>query len=604
VEREPVFNLPLQSSARGRQTKESNAPEFHPYGVNERIVGDRTEGRDVDAKPPERIAKPPRRGKFFSLPSVVGTASGVAVFALTVMPSLLPRPWLMQGVISGIVFVVAYGFGALAAWIGRRLTRWEPSARTRRLAWLVVLVVGVAWVIVFVALGAAWQNEVRRLVGVREVDFLYVLKAVPVAALTALVVLWLARLLRAASHGASRLFGRQAPRWLATSLGIVVVALVVAVFFAAAFKGFEKLSNNVYGKKNATTANGITQPQSAMRSGSSGSLVSWQSLGLQGRNFVARGPSQEQLRAFNGRKPMEPIRVYVGLDSAPTAAARADLAVKELDRTGAFSRKLLVVMGATGTGWIEPQSADPPEYMYNGDTAEATIQYSFLPSWISFITDKAKATDAGRALFTAVYARWSKLPAAGRPKLIAYGLSLGSFAGQAPFTGAADFRTRTDGGYFAGSPNDSRPWRTLEDARDPGSPEWQPVYEGGRTIRWAAAPNDLAQSTSTWTSPHVLYLQHGSDPVVWWSPSLVLNKPGWLGEPRAPDVSPDTRWFPLITFLQVTVDQFLGTSVANGHGHNYGDMTVYAWSAIAAPPGWTAEKTQQLQTTVDSYHIE
>jgi uncharacterized membrane protein len=520
------------------------------------------------------------------------------------MPSLLPRPWLLQGIISGIVFAVVYGFGALAAWIVRRLTKWEPAPRTRRIAWLVILVAGVTWVVVFVAMGAAWQNEVRRLVGVKEVDFLFVLKSVPVAALTALVVVWLARLLRSAARGASRLFGKQAPRWLATSMGIVIVALVVVVALAAAFKGFEKVAGDIYGKTNGTTAKGVSQPQSAMRSGSPASLVAWQSLGLQGRSFVARGPSQQQLQAFNARPPKEPIRVYVGLDSAPTAAARASLAVKELDRTGAFTRKLLVVMGATGTGWIEPQSADPPEYMYNGDTAEVTIQYSFLPSWISFITDKAKATDAGRALFNAVYARWSRLPASSRPKLIAYGLSLGSFAGQSPFTGAADFRARTDGAYFAGTPNDSQPWRTLEDTRDAGSPEWQPLCEGGRTIRWAAEPANLTAATATWAAPRVLYLQHGSDPVVWWSPSLVLHRPGWLSEPRAPDVSTETRWFPLITFLQVTVDQFLGTNVANGHGHNYGNMTVYAWSAIAAPPGWTADKTQQLQTTVDDYRIE
>ncbi len=558
----------------------------------------------MDATPQAGTARPPRRGRFVSLPSIVGTAAGVVVFALTVTPSLLPRPWLLQGIISGIVFAVAYGLGALVAWLVRRLTKWEPAAGARRLAWLVVLVAGATWVIVFVALGAAWQNEVRRLVGVQQVDFLYVLKSVPVAALTALVILWLARLLRAASHGAGRLFGKQVPRWLAAALGIVVVVLVVAVALVAAFKGFEKISNDIYGKKNGTTATGITQPQSAMRSGSSASLVSWQSLGLQGRSFVARGPSQDQLKAFSGKSPKEPIRVYVGLDSAPTAAARADLALKELDRTGAFSRKLLVVMGATGTGWIEPQSADPPEYMYNGDTAEVTIQYSFLPSWISFITDKAKATDAGRALFDTVYARWSKLPAASRPKLIAYGLSLGSFAGQAPFAGAADLRARTDGAYFAGTPNDSEPWRKIEDSRDPGSPEWQPLYEGGKTIRWASQPQNLATTTGSWTSPRVLYLQHGSDPVVWWSPRLVLHKPGWLSEPRAPDVSQETRWFPLVTFLQVTVDQFLGTTVANGHGHNYGNMTVYAWSAIAAPPGWTAEMTQQLQTTVDQYHIE
>ena len=72
-----------------------------------------------------------------------------------------------------------------------------------------------------------------------------------------IVLLWLARLLRAASHGAGRLFGKQAPHWLATSLGIVVVVLVVVVALAAAFKGFERLSNNIYGKTNATTAKGI-----------------------------------------------------------------------------------------------------------------------------------------------------------------------------------------------------------------------------------------------------------------------------------------------------------------------------------------------------------
>jgi len=261
-------------------------------------------------------------------------------------------------------------------------------------------------------------------------------------------------------------------------------------------------------------------------------------------------------------------------------------------------------MGCTGTGWIEPQSADPPEFMYNGDTAEVTIQYSFLPSWISTITDKADASTAGKALFNAVYAAWSQLPASSRPKLIAYGLSLGSFAGQAAFSSAQDLRDRTEGAYFAGTPNFSQPWRTIEDTRDAGSPEWLPIYEKGSTVRFAAAPKYFARPADPWNDLRVLYLQHGSDPVVWWSPHLFLHRPGWLGEPRAPDVSPHTTWFPVVTFLQVTVDQFYGTTVPNGYGHNYGNMSVDAWSAIAPPPGWTAQRAQDLQASIDKYRIE
>ena len=39
---------------------------------------------------------------------------------------------------------------------------------------------------------------------------------------------------------------------------------------------------------------------------------------------------------------MEPIRVYVGLDSADSVAARTDLAMRELERTGAWDRDVLV----------------------------------------------------------------------------------------------------------------------------------------------------------------------------------------------------------------------------------------------------------------------
>ena len=173
---------------------------------------------------------------------------------------------------------------------------------------------------------------------------------------------------------------------------------------------------------------------------------------MQGRNFIGRGPDVAALEQFSGEPAEEPIRVYVGVESAPTAEERAQLAVQELDRTDAWSREVLAVMGTTGTGWIEPQSADPLEYIWNGDSAEVTIQYSYLPSWISFLVDKQRAEDAGQALFTAVHERWSQLPAGARPRLYAYGLSLGSFAQQAAFPDVAAVTDQTSGAVFIGTP--------------------------------------------------------------------------------------------------------------------------------------------------------
>jgi uncharacterized membrane protein len=367
------------------------------------------------------------------------------------------------------------------------------------------------------------------------------------------------------------------------------------------FNGFVKLADNIYSGTNATTDQGVTQPQPPERSGSSASLAAWGTLGRQGRTFVGTGPTTAQLESFSGKPAMQPIRVYVGLDTAPTATQRANLAVQELERTGAFDRKVLVVAGATGTGWLEPEAVDSIEYMWNGDTAIATIQYSYLPSWISFLVDKERAADAGKAMFDAVRAKWVTLPADHRPKLIVYGLSLGSFAAQSAFATAGDISTQTDGALFIGTPNFAQPWGDITRLRDAGSPEWQPVYDAGKTVRFGSQPTDPSKLPGLWTSPHVLFMQHASDPVVWWSPKLLTRQPDWLGEPRGPDVSPVMRWYPVVTFLQVTVDQFFGVTVPQGHGHNYASEMVASWAHVVPPAGWTDADTVRLQTLIDSH---
>ena len=101
-----------------------------------------------------------------------------------------------------------------------------------------------------------------------------------------------------------------------------------------------------------------------------------------------------------------------------------------------------MVAGTTDTGWIDPAAIDALEYEVRGDVASVGIQYSYLPSWLSFMVDQARAREAERAMFDAVYRAWSDRPAGDRLKLLFFGVSLGSFSGEAAFSGEADLADR------------------------------------------------------------------------------------------------------------------------------------------------------------------
>ncbi len=546
----------------------------------------------------------PTRSKLLAPLSFGGVVLALVFLGFSLTPTLLPRDWLLQGLVSGVSFSAGYGLGALLFWAGAGAAQWRPSRRGRRIAWLTLAATAVVFVAGATYTSGVWNNQARELMTLDPVSAWGAFAALPLAALIWLVLLAIARLLRAAARSIARLLAHKLPRTVALVCGAVLIALPLLILFGLGLRFSKNLADSLYDTTNASTAPGVTQPTSPLRSGGPGSLVTWESLGFQGRNFIGRGPDAASLEEFNGESAKEPIRVYVGLDSAPTAEARAALAVQELERTKAFSREILVVMGTTGTGWIEPQSSNSVEYLWNGDTALATIQYSYLPSWISFLVDKQRAEDAGQALFEAVHERWAQLPDDERPRLLAYGLSLGSFAQQAAFGSLGDLRSRTDGAVFIGTPNDTTLWRSVVRGRDAGSPEWQPVVGEGRGARFAASPPDYANPPGPWTTPRILYLQHASDPIVWWYWSILWSRPDWLAEPRGPDVSAKSVWFPIVSFVQVTVDQFHGTGVPNGHGHNYGNMMVSAWARLAQPPGWTDADTDRLQQLIDEYAIE
>ena len=549
---------------------------------------------------------PARRPRLLAPPCYAGLVGAVLGFGIALTPSLLPRPWLFEGIIAGLGAAIGYGVGTFFSWLLRGpLKMIEPNADFKRRAWIVLAVAGALLLVLSLVQGTAAQNQVRTLVGMPDEGLSTGIIVAAVALPTFLVAWFISRLLRRFNGWVGRGLDRVLPTWLAFTLSVaLIVLLIFGLTTNVIFNGFVAVMNNIYDGTNASTRPGITQPVAAERTGSSSSIVAWDTLGMEGRNFVARGPSVAQLEQFSGKPAKTPIRVYVGLDSAPSAQERAALAVKELERTGAFDRKLLVVAGTTGTGWLEPQTMDTIEYEWNGDTAIVGIQYSFLPSWISTLVDAQRAADAGRAIYDAVYAEWLTKPEATRPKLMAYGLSLGSYSIQSAFYDSADLTTRTQGAVLVGTPNFTQPWGQISAAREPGSPQWKPVFEAGAKIRFSGVPADLASPAGAYGPPRVAYAQHANDPVVWWSPQLLVREPDWLAEPPGPGRTPAMNWYPVVTFLQVTVDQFTGVDVPDGQGHNYGGAMPATWAAASQPPGWTPDDTARLEAIIAAMPIE
>ena len=351
----------------------------------------------------------------------------------------------------------------------------------------------------------------------------------------------------------------------------------------------------MFSTRDTTTAEGVHRPASSLRSGGTGSLIPWDTLGWQGRTFAATGPTASDIEKTMHARAHEPIRAYAGLASANDTEARAALAVHDLDRAGGFQRKNLLVVTTTGSGWVNPANADTFEYLSGGDSAIVAMQYSYLPSWISFLVDESKARDAGRDLFDAVYDRWSKLPPGARPRLFVSGESLGSFGGETAFSGEHDLSNRTAGTVFAGPPNSNTLFTAFRTGRDAGSPEIQPVYKDGRTVRFTSdATAGFPPQGKPWNGTRVAYLMHSSDPIVWWSPSLVLNEPNWSAEPGKDELG--ISYLPFVTFWQVTADLLFATSVPDGHGHTYRSEYVDAWNAVLRPAAVTGNDLARLKS--------
>ena len=534
---------------------------------------------------------PPRVRLLLARFSHTGLVFAALFYIIANTPSLLPRPWWMQGLVAALSGVCGYVLGlalgrlvhATARWLGLHVTM---NPRRRVLLGRIGIAFAALIVISFPQATIDWQREVSRQVDVDGPGWWYptgsTLVAVVVFVLFILVWRGLAGLTRFFLTKVSSRIVREAAARLVASV-ITVATVVVAIDVVVEPAVLAVVGGNA-DRVNQQMPRGEHAPTSSLRSGGPGSPLTWNSLGQDGAKFVAAGPDAKQIADVTKKPAKEPVRVFVGANQSLEKSA--DLAVAELDRTDAWKRKAMLVITPTSTGYVNLWGAASFEYLLGGDTAAVGMAYSNLPSAFGLLTAPRDPGKASQILLEKVRRRVDAMPAAQRPKVYFTGESLGAYGADDSFDSPQQMLERTDGGVLSGTPAFSPNRQRLTRERAPGSTTIDPVINGGRHIRFAGEPSQLGadeydRPLGAWQKPRVVYLQHPSDPVVWWSPRLMFNSPEWLRETRDNTPMAQMSWAPFVTFWQVSADMLVSNEVPGGYGHRYfGAEMVPAWAKV------------------------
>ncbi len=526
---------------------------------------------------------------------------GLLFFAASLTPSLIPRGPLVQGILGGIVIALGYLLGRIIdlTWRAADLPRLRgKAALTANLVLATATLVFIFWT---ATSSLKWQNELRVKMGLDPAEAQHLVTILVSATLTFVADYLLGALIVALFRWIRSRFYRFMPARRANVLGVVAVILILFVVTRdGILDGVVTGLDESYETAQQLFDAAPPPPADPRQSGSADSLIDWAAMGKPGRDFVQSGPDKDAISAFTGKPALDPIRVYVGRANAETPEERARLALEELKRLNAFEREVLIVTSPTGTGWMDPGSHDPLEYMHNGDIATVSAQYSYLQSPLALILETRTGLDQATALLEVVHDHWKTLPKDSRPRLYAHGLSLGAWSSMYGTTLFRLVGDPIDGAFWAGPPFPSDLWNYVQNARNPGSPWVLPTIGDGSLVRYASHYADASRAPSDWGGMRIVFLQYSSDPIVFYDPFSLWRAPPWMNDPPAPDASEHLTFIPVVTQFQLALDMALAFGAPPGHGHAYyAQDYIEPWVQVTDPQGWTDADTERLKAHCD-----
>ncbi len=335
--------------------------------------------------------------------------------------------------------------------------------------------------------------------------------------------------------------------WLPIGHIASTTALVGGMYY-----GMSKLYKKIESSQDTIESQFHTTPESPYVSGSIDSYVSWDSLSLQGRRHIGTRIPKEQLNADLGiASSLEPIRIYIGVDSAETDEQRVALALAELDRTKALERQYILLVAPTGTGYVNYVMSDTVEYLSKGNCAMITMQYSKRPSPLSL-----DRVDEGhiqfRILVNALAKRLRAMPEQVRPTVLMFGESLGAWVSQDAFLHSGTdglIANHIDRALWIGTPELSK-WQEHVSAGNKLDVDQELVGTFDNIDDYKLMPSSQRKKL------RYVMCTHYNDPVSHFSVSLLFRAPQWLRsyDNRPSTLPQNTRYRTPTTFVHRIID--------------------------------------------------
>ena len=498
--------------------------------------------------------------------AVGATVGALAVGADAFRPLLMPRPTVFQGGLTAIGAANGAVVGAVVGVTADAVTRGRLVRAARRRP-VVAGAAGAATLAWTVRLVMAQSRAAAARLGPQDPSPAKPLPAAAIGWGGVLAAVAALRGVAAVTAAAGDLLSRRtpvpAPLWSGALRTAVAATAVVGVRRARGVAVARALADS------RRVEPGFAPPASSLVSGGPGSAVPFELLGREGRRFVASAMPASTIAAVTGTDAVrDPIRVFVGYDCAGSEAERVELAMAELDRTGAFDRAVLCVQCPAGTGYANSTPIEALELYGAGDVATVVVGYGLLPSVMS--VERVPAAARTQWLLLEALARRRAAAAGAFPRLVLYGESLGALAQQQVFVdrgtvGLDDLGV--DAALWVGSPARALLPRQL---LGPPRPDVDPAL-----VTVIDRPEQIPTVLASGPPPRFWFLHHDADPVTRFEPAVAWRRPAWMapGAPRGRGVPDDLRWRPVMTWWALMADTLNATNVAPGDfrssGHDY-----------------------------------